>query len=127
MFFKKESAVPDLQMVLGIVYYFSLIASTKPTLTVHTLEAQVRRTHLSQRREAGWGYSEGYTLAVDYNTHANMGGAGLRNVYRPLGGKALRSGGTEQDGSSPAPPRYHQEEGSGVIALFGFWRQVLSP
>lgn len=128
MFFKKESAVPDLQMVLGIVYCFSLIASTKPTLTVHTLEAQVRRTHLSQRREAGWGYSEGYTLAVDYNTHANMGGAGLRNVYRPLGGKALRSGGTEQqDRSSPALPHYHQEGGSGVITLFGFWRQVLSP
>lgn len=44
-----------------------------------------------------------------------MGGAGLRNVYRPLGGKALRSGGTEQDGSNPAPP-----QGSGVIVLFGF-------
>lgn len=61
------------------------------------------QSHTPIPKEARWGYSKGYTLAVHYNTHANMGGAGLRNVYRPLGGKALRSGGTEQDGSNPAP------------------------
>lgn len=48
---KRESAVPDLQMVLGIVYCFSLQASIKPTWTAHILEAQVSHTHLSQKRE----------------------------------------------------------------------------
>ena len=50
MFFKKESAVPDLQMVLGIVYYFSLIASTKPTLTVQGPS----QTHTPIPKEGGW-------------------------------------------------------------------------
>lgn len=48
---ERESAVPDLQMVLGIVYCFSLQASIKPTWTAHILEAQVSHTHLSQKRE----------------------------------------------------------------------------
>lgn len=82
----------------------------------HTgVEAQVSHTHPSQKRETGWGYSKGYALTVDYNTHANMGGEGLRNVYRPLGGKASRSGGTEQDGPVLPLPK-----ALGVIVLFGF-------
>lgn len=114
---ERESAVPDLQMVLGIVYCFSLQASIKTHFDcTHTRGPSQPHTHLSQKRETGWGYSKGYTLAVDYNTHANMGGAGLRNVHRPLGGKALRSGGTEQDGSNPAPP-----QGSGGNCSFWFF------
>lgn len=49
----KKSAVPDLQMALGIVHCFSLNASAKPTsrLTLHTLEAHVSHTHPSQKWE----------------------------------------------------------------------------
>lgn len=78
---KKKSAVPDLPIVLGIVYCFGLKASTEPTwrLTVHILEAHVSHTPPSQK--SGWGCrKKGYTLAGDYNTHANRGRAGLKNV-----------------------------------------------
>lgn len=48
---KKKSAVPDLQMVLGIVYCFSLKASIKPTLTAHILAWRSKSaTHTHPKR-----------------------------------------------------------------------------
>lgn len=73
---KKKSAVPDLPIVLGIVYCFGLSASTEPTsrLTVHILGAHVSHIPHPKRGRLDGAAGRRATLWLETNTHANRGG-----------------------------------------------------
>lgn len=73
---KKKSAVPDLPIVLGIVYCFGLSASTEPTsrLTVHILGAHVSHIPHPKRGRLDGAAGRRAILWLETNTHANRGG-----------------------------------------------------
>lgn len=72
---KQKSVFPDLQLVLGMAYCYSLrVSPSPPQGQLYRVRPKPSHTPI-QRRETGWGYrKEGYALAVSYNTYTGMEG-----------------------------------------------------